>query len=249
MLPRSFAFFIVLFLLLFDLSSVSAQNFSSFNFPAFSTFPFPSKTPKPTPTSQPSSTPVPSSPASIPSSSPVPTVLEIDDIDPTSADFMEEFIIYGGGFGTTPGSVNFRNPNQSFSSGGAVVVSWSEDEITATVPALKKGSYRIQVVTSDNKKSAEEKFTVRNGQPIINSTSLSNNNGKWELTFQGSEFGRRGTMDIYKGDSFSTKGIIKSWTSSRIRFEIPAIPHGEYGFQITTADGRKSSLKFFTVGN
>ena len=247
MMLRFFAFFVVLFLMLFDLKAVSAQGFNSdiFNFPSFNSFPFPSKSPKPTETPAPSAT---TSPSVTPTPAPS-TILEIEDVEPSSANFMEEFTIYGSAFGSIPGAVNFRLSNQSFSSGGAPIVSWSDTEITAKVPAVRKGSYRIQVITSENKKSNEVRLTVKNGQPVINSTSLSNNNGEYELTFQGTEFGRRGSVGIYNGDSLVANGIIRSWSSSRIRFDIPNIPYHEYAFQITTADGRKSSLKYFSVGN
>lgn len=236
--------------MLFDLRAVTALEFPNGGifgpFPSFR--PFPTKTPKPTkaPTPAPSSTPIASA---TPAPSSVPAQPEIEDVDPSSANFMQEFTIYGGGFGNNPGSVSFRLSNQSFISAGAPIVSWADDEIVAKVPALRKGSYRIQVATADGKKSNEVRFSVKNGQPIINSSSISNVNGEFEMTFQGTEFGRRGSIDIYSGSDLVGNGIIKSWSSSRVRFELPALPNHEYGFQITTADGRKSSLKFFTVGN
>ena len=234
--------------MLFDLRAVTAFEFPTGGifgpFPSFR--PFPTKTPKPTQNPTPSATPVASA---TPTPSSAPAQLEIEDVDPSSANFMEEFVIYGGGFGSAPGSVSFRYYRNSYISGGAPIVSWEDDQIVAKVPALAKGSYRIQVMTADNKKSNEIRFSVKNGQPIINSSSISNVNGEFELTFQGTEFGRRGSIDIYSGPDLVGNGIIKSWSSSRVRFELPALPNHEYGFQITTADGRKSSLKFFTVGN
>ncbi len=239
---KFFASFLVLSFILVNTSSVFAQGF--FNFPSIRPFPFPSKTPKPTETPEPTSTPT-----ATPAPTPVSTKFEITDVDPSSANFMEEFTIYGTNFGAGAGSVSFRYYTQSFSSGGAPIVSWSNTEIKARVPALKKGSYRIQVIRADGQKSNEEKFSVKNGQPIINSNSIVVKNGEYEMTFQGTEFGRRGSIDIYNGDSLAGNGIIKSWSSSRIRFDLPTLPHHEYGFQITTADGRKSSMRFFTVGN
>lgn len=163
---------------------------------------------------------------------------------------MQEFILTGFNFGANPGSISFRYYTQSYSSGGAPIVSWGNNEIHAKVPAVKKGSYLIQVITSDKKKSNEIKFSVLNGQPTITSTSLSINNGDYELVFQGTEFGsKRGSIDIYVGSNLAGNGVIGYWSSSRIRFTIPSLPHQEYGFQITTSDGRKSSFKFFTVGN
>ena len=232
--------------MLFDLGSVSAQGFSSglFDFPSIKPFPFPSKTPKPTktpePTSGPTATPVPT---------PVSTRFEITDVEPSSANFMAEFTVYGTNFGSSAGSVSFRASNQSFSSGGAPIVSWTDTEIVARVPAVAKGSYRIQVIRSDGQKSAEEKFSVKNGQPIVNSNSIVVEDGEIEMTFVGKEFGRRGTIDIYDGGTFAGHGILRSWSTSRIRFDLPNLVRKQYGFQITTADGRKSSLKFFTVGN
>ena len=162
---------------------------------------------------------------------------------------MEEFTVFGAGFGTNTGNISFRYYNQGYLSGNALIVSWSDSEITAKVPAVKKGSYRIQVMTSDGKKSNEVRFSVKNGRPIINSTSFSNSNGEIEITFGGREFGRRGSIDIYNGSNLAGNGVIEYWSSSRVRFEVPSLPENEYGFQITTSDGRKSSFKYFTAGN
>lgn len=230
---------------------IAISFFNPFPFPSINPFPFPTNTPAPS-----------AAPSQSPSSSPTPapsisTAVEIEDIDPGSANFMQEFTITGFNFGNTPGSVSFRYYNQGFPSGGAPIVSWNQNEIRAKVPAVKKGSYRIQVITSENeqssssnKKSAEERFTVKNGQPIINSTSVRLLNGEYELVFGGSEFGsRRGSIDIYAGDNLAGNGIIKYWSSSRVRFELPELPHQEYGFRLTSSDGRQSSFKFFTLGN
>lgn len=220
--------------------------FSPFPFPSFKPFPFPSSISTPAPTS----TPVPSI---IPSATPAPSVttaVEINNVNPSSANFMQEFTLTGFNFGSNPGSISFRYYSQSYSSGGAPIVSWSSNQIKAKVPAVKKGSYRIQVITSDGKKSNEIKFSVNNGQPIVNSTSIRLLNGEYELVFEGTEFGsRRGEINIYADSNIEAKGIIKYWSSSRVRFALPNLPHREYGFQIQASDGRQSSLKFFTLGN
>lgn len=227
-------------------NSAKAVDFPSFG-PGFGSFPsvkpFPTKTPKPSET--PSGT---SSPTSTPAPTPTSNKFEILDIEPASANYMQEFTIYGSNFGSA-GSVNFRYYNQNYSSGGATIISWTNSEIKAAVPALKKGSYRIQIIRSDGQKSEEEKFSVKNGQPVMDSNSIKAVNGKFELTFQGQEFGRRGSIDIYNGGGLAGKGVIKYWSSSKIRFDLPALPRAQYGFQITTQDGRKSPLMFFTVGN
>lgn len=229
---------------------IAISFFNPFPFPSLKPFPFPSNTPAASATPAPSATPTPS-----PSQTPAPsitTAVEIDDVEPSSANFMQEFTLTGFNFGSTTGSVNFRASNQGFPSGGAPIVSWSDTEVKAIVPAVKKGYYRIQLITAGSKKSNEVKFTVKNGQPIINSTSIRLLNGEYELVFQGTEFGgRRGSIDIYVGNSsnLAGNGIIKYWSSSRIRFELPALPHQEYGFQISTSDGRKSSFKYFNLGN
>lgn len=225
---------------------IAISFFSPFPFPSFKPFPFPTSTATPAPSAVPSQTP---SPTITPAPS-VTTAVEIDDVNPSSANFMQEFTLTGFNFGQNPGSISFRNFNQGFSSGGAPIVSWSDQEIKAKIPAVKKGYYRIQVITADAKKSNEIKFTVKNGQPVINSTSLRAVNGEYEFVFQGTEFGsRRGEVSIYLGSTIAGKGIIEYWSSSRVRFEFPPLPHAEYGFQIQTSDGRQSSFKFFTVGN
>ncbi len=254
-MAKIIALVVIVFVMLFDLESVFALDMpkisgnpfgSSFSsvFPS-GNFPFPSKTPKPsasataTPTAAPTATPAPT------------TVFEITDVEPSSANYMQEFRIFGTNFGDSAGSVSFRQSNQSFVSAGAPIVSWSNTEIVAKVPALKKGYYRIQVVRADGQKSNEERFSVKNGQPIVNSNSISAVNGKYEMTFQGTEFGSRrgGVINIYDGSTVAANGIIKYWSSSKVRFELPNLPRKQYGFQIQTADGRQSSLQFFTVGN
>lgn len=253
-MAKSLAIFVIVFLMLVDLESVFALDMpkvggnpfgSGFpsNFPSTGNFPFPSKTPKPSSSATPA-------PTGAPTATPIPTtVFEIIDVDPSSANFDETFTIYGTNLGTS-GSVNFRLASQSFSSGSAPIVSWGQNQITAKVPGLKKGSYRIQVVRQDGQKSNEEKFSIKNGMPTINFTSISAVNGEFELTFQGTEFGtRRGTMNIYDGSTLVGTGIIKSWSSSRVRFDLPNLPRKNYGFQIVTSDGRKSALQFFSVGN
>jgi hypothetical protein len=227
---------------------IAVSLFNPFPFPSIKPFPFPSKSPAATLSPSPTATPVQSaSPTPAPSIS---TAVQIEDVDPSSANFMEEFTLYGVNFGANPGSVSFRYYSQNFSSGGAPIVSWSPTEITAKVPAVKKGSYRIQVVTQEGKKSNEVRFSVSNGQPVVNSNSVRLLNGEYELVFEGSEFGsRRGSVDIYLGSNLAGNGIVKYWSSSRVRFELPDLPKAEYGFQITTYDGRKSSFKYFNIGN
>lgn len=219
-------------------------------FPSLRPFTFPGSSQTPAPTA----TPAPSvSPTQNPASTPAPTVnseVEIEDVDPSSANFMQEFTLTGFNFGANPGSVSFRYYTQNYVTAAAPVVTWSNNEIKAKVPAVKKGYYRIQVITENGKKSGEVKFTVKNGQPVINSTSVSVINGVYEFTFQGLEFGSsRGGINIYSGQSLAGKGVIKYWSSSKVRFGLPALPNGEYGFQIQTSDGRLSSLKYFTAGN
>jgi hypothetical protein len=163
---------------------------------------------------------------------------------------MQEFTLKGQNFGDTIGSVSFRYYTQNYSSGGAPIISWSNNEIHAKVPGVKKGYYRIMVVTADNKKSQEVRFTVNNGQPIVNSTSISLVNGKYEMIFQGVEFGyKKGIVNIYSNNNIISSGIINYWSDSRVRFSLPNLFHAQYGFQIQASDGRQSSFKFFTVGN
>lgn len=247
-MSKIIALFVVVFILLVDLESVFALDMPKINGNPFGSsfspgfpsgnFPFPSKTPKPSATATSTPTPSPT------------TVFEITDVEPSSVNYMEEFRIYGTNFGSTQGAVNFRQTNQSFSSGGAPIVSWSDSEIVAKVPALRKGYYRIQILRADGQKSEEVRFSVKNGQPIVNSNSISAVNGKYELTFQGSEFGTKlGVINIYDGSSIVANGITRSWSSSRVRFELPNLTRKQYGFQIQTADGRQSSIQLFTVGN
>src|SRR3989338_7908441 len=96
---------------------IAISFFNPFPFPSIKPFPFPTSTPAASSTPAPSHTPSPS-----PSVTPAPSVttaVEIDDVDPSSANFMQEFTLTGLNFCSTAGSVSFRYYNQSYSSGGA----------------------------------------------------------------------------------------------------------------------------------
>ncbi len=218
------------------------------------------RSPSPTPktTTKPSATPTPSgssnntsSSANNPSTSSQSSV-KLDSIFPNPTKYGDTITIKGSGFGSSGQYVIFTNP-QGFTS-GAGVISWSETEIKATVPPTK-GENKIQVEGPGGVKSNIYTLQVTEGQPYFQSIGPTSVKPGGEITIQGESFGNStGTVNFYKPDNISSASggsVIYSWSDTQIKANVPGIiaPNQEYGVQIQTADGRKSSFKYYQVGN
>lgn len=201
----------------------------------------PTSTPKPTPTLTPSPTPQ--------------IIVKIDSITPTSGNYGSEITIKGSNFGYVNGSVSFYN-SSGINSGGSTIVSWSDSEVKGKVPFVKSDSdYQVEVGTSNGKKSNRIAFRVLAGQPIISSIAPSSMGPGDEIIIDGSGFGSNtGSVNFHQvdsPDSASGGSVITSWSDTQIKGNVPGIlaPNTEYGIQIITSDGRRSSFKYYQVGN
>ena len=216
--------FVVLFITPTSAHALSFPKPSFFNFPSF---PSASSTPKP-------------------SFTPNPQGVDLQVIEPTTVNFSQTFTLKGKNFGAAQGSVRFYIRGNSLPSAAAPIVSWSDTEIKATVPAVQGNSYYdVAVKKSDNKLTNKLRVRVKYGQPLINSTSFVNQNGEIIITLSGRDFNSKDGKIVFYNSSNAVvgEGEIDSWSNSRIRFTPPTLPTGDYKYQIQTADGRLSSLK------
>ncbi len=190
-------------------------------------------------------------PTATPSAS-VSTVL-LDSITPSSGIFGQLIILRGSGFGSQTGGVAFYGSLGQLS-GGAVIVSWSDTQINATVPAVASGTFRVEVSNAQNQKSGRVDFQVTAGQPYISSiTPLAAGAGE-QITFSGSEFGTNtGAVNVYQPGSLTVFSAcaISSWTDSSIVCTLPSnlSVNTDYYLGVVTSDNRNSSLKVYTVGS
>jgi hypothetical protein len=219
---------IVLLLGLFILpTSVQAFSFPKPSFFSFPSFPGASSTPKP------SFTPNPSGP-------------DLQALEPTTVNYSQTFTLKGKNFGTTGGSVQFFVRGNSIPSASAPVVSWSDNEIKATVPAVQGNSYYdIAVKKSDNSLTNMIRIRVKYGQPLIETTSIVNQNGEVTITLSGRDFNSKDGKIVFYNSANTVvgEGDIDSWSNSRIRFTPPTLSAGDYKYQIQTSDGRLSVFK------
>lgn len=178
--------------------------------------------------------------------------VKLDSISPNPTKSGDTITLKGSGFGSSGQYVIFTNP-QGFTS-GAGIISWSDTEIKAYVPPTK-GENKVQVEGSTGVKSNVYTLQVTSGQPYFASIGPSNVKPGGEITVNGDEFGdSKGEINFYKPDNISSASggsVIYSWTNTEIKANVPGIlaPNQEYGIQVVTADGRKSSFKYYQVGN
>lgn len=192
-----------------------------------------------------------SAPTLAPSPTPVPSNPRIDSISPSSGPSGQDIAIKGSLFGGEMGTVRMcLSGNCNYN---PVVDSWSNTEIKARVSGMitQAGAYDVSVVTKNNITSNWVSFTVTAGQPIINNISPSNISPALNITLSGSNFGSRGQVNFYKNyPALSGTGNIESWSSTQIVVTIPGSLDGntEYGIEVVSGEGSKSSFKYYTVG-
>lgn len=176
--------------------------------------------------------------------------MRVNEVNPTSGNFMQTITLKGNNFGNSAGSVAFYGTSSS-PSGGGPIESWSNTEIKVKVPAIRGNTdYQLEV-SAGGKTSNRIGFKVINGQPQLNSVSPNPASGI-SITLSGSELGSsNGTVTFYEGGNPAGTCSIASWSDSQISCTVPAnLTQGkEYGLQITTSDGRQTSFKYYTFGN
>lgn len=204
----------------------------------------------PTPTVQPTRLPT-SSPTETPSH------VKVDSLSPNTGKFEDEFTVRGVNFGGNPGFVVFYVEERSTTEGiGGPILSWSDTEIKARVPFMRgKRTYKVGVKTADGIRSNKLDYTVTAGQPIIDTLSPAGVAPGGQITIRGSELGNTpGQVNFHVPGSYesaSGASVISSWSDTTIVCNIPEIiaADKEYGVQLITTDGRKTSFKFYNVGH
>lgn len=198
------------------------------------------------------------------SSTPIPTIptssVKIRSISPTTLNFGDELRISGSGFGSTMGRINLYNKimgqNNAFST--VIPRSWTDTEISINIPPVVGGQLiNLEVVHQDGTKSNRMQFTVNGGQPRIDSINPKNSAPLQNIEISGAGFGSsNGSIDLFQANStnFNTPNAhcdIISWNDSTLKCRIPGSVNSdnEYGFQIVSSDGRKSSFVYYRVGN
>lgn len=176
----------------------------------------------------------------------------ISSVTPISGKFMDTITLSGARFGTS-GSVNFYNRyNQA--SGGAPIVSWSTSSIKFTVPAIAGfQTYSVQVRSNTNEFSNTIVFAMKEPQPYIGGIAPANVAPNGQITITGADFGTTvGAVNFYLPGSQSASGgsVITSWAATSIRANVPGIigKNRDYLVEVVTSDGRKSSMKVYSVG-
>lgn len=232
----------------------------------------PSKTaiviPSSTPTATPSAIPTPNTVIKVqPKSSPVPSTsatvyssrVKLESISPNIAGSGEEIKLLGSGFNTVMGKVYLYNQILGPSTIFAEVIPnrWTDTEIKITVPPAVGGqTISVEVVHKDGIKSNRVQFQIKGGQPRIDGFSPNNAQPLQEITISGKEFGSSGSVNIHKTDSGDISSPyaqcqITYWTDTLIRCNLPSTVNNgtEYGIEIVSSDNRRSSFKYYKVGN
>jgi len=225
--------------------------------------------------SQPTPSPITSpSPTSIPTTilktqqknSPTPTQVvysssvKLDSISPNRASSGEEIKLLGSGFGTVTGKVYLYNQILGPSTIFADVTPnrWTDTEIKITIPPAVGGqTINVEVIHKDGTKSNRSQFQIKGGQPRIDVISPNNAQPLQEITISGKEFGAsNGSVNIHKIDSGDISSPyaqcqINSWGDTSIKCKLPSTVNNgtEYGFEIVSSDNRRSSFKYYKVGN
>lgn len=223
-------------------------------------------------TSSPTISPTPTSTATLktqPKSSPTLTLsptavyssrVKLESVFPNSASSGEEIKLLGSGFGTITGKVYLYNQILGPSTIFADVTPnrWTDTEIKITVPPAVGGqTINAEVIHKDGTRSNKAQFQIKGGQPRIDIISPANSQPLQEITISGKEFGNNsGSVNIHKTDNgdisspFAQCQIV-SWGDTSIRCKLPSTVNNgtEYGIEIISSDNRRSSFKYYKVGN
>lgn len=188
------------------------------------------------------------------------STVKLESIVPNTASSGEEIKLLGSGFGTVVGKVYLYNQILGPSTIFADVTPnrWTDTEIKITVPPAVGGqTINAEVLHKDGTKSNRTVFVIKGGQPRIDSISPNNAQPLQEISISGKEFGANtGSVNIHQTNSkdFSSpfaKCQITSWENGLIKCTLPnTLNNGsEYGFEIVSADNRRSSFIYYKVGN
>ncbi len=162
----------------------------------------------------------------------------LDAIDPAQADPVAEVTLSGSGFGDTQG----KKSGVEFAwHTSADIVSWSDTEIVAVVPARAEDGYVH--VTVDGTDSNEVWFVASAPelQPRLDTLSTYMAPPGTDVTFYGANFGPKKTSSY---PTFAgVKGQVKSWSDTEI---VATVPKGaESGWAGVVVDGIASNGLYF----
>ncbi len=192
-----------------------------------------------------------SSPAASTSSNSNSSGVVLNGIDPSNPAFGTQMTLRGSGFGSSQGVYNVYANGQAQPYGG--IQSWSDTEIKTSSPFFASGAeYQLEVQTADGKKSNRITVKSGDGQPFVDNFSPSNAKPGQELVLKGGRFGSQGQVNFFQNyPSLSGSGQITSWNDSEIHLSIPSnLEAGkEYGIEVVSGGGGKSSFKYYTLGS
>ena len=168
-----------------------------------------------------------------------PQLPNIADISPTYGTAGTIVIITGGNFGDVQNSSIV-----TFNSTEAVVLSWSDAKIEATVPSLATGTYNVVVVTDAGNSNAVIFEIIEITDPVIfprvDSISPSTGSGGTLVTISGEHFGeRQGTVTFS-----SQKATVLFWNPTLIELVVPELQEGMYDVKVTNDIGMSNSVLF-----
>jgi len=169
----------------------------------------------------------------------------INSITPTSGIVGSITAVYGSGFGNKQGSVVFYNQKGQAST-GALILGWYDGGVKFRIPAVAKGTYSVEIQTSDGKKSNKVSFSVIAGQPTISSLYTYKLSWGGYFIIYGQDLGNSGKINLYNIGStvpFYNASILY-WSDSLIIGQISPKVGGNttYGIQVSTSDNRNSSI-------
>jgi RHS repeat-associated protein len=140
----------------------------------------------------------------------------IVSLSPTSGGIGTQVTVSGAGFQATKGA----NSSISFSGIVGTVVSWSDTQIVANVPAAAKTG-AVSVVVNGVASNPDKVFTLPN--PIISGLSPSAGPVGTVVQINGSGFGAsQGTSTIqFKSSNGSVNATVSTWSDSTITATVP----------------------------
>ncbi len=153
--------------------------------------------------------------------------------------------VYGSNFGNKQGNVTFYN-QWGQASGKAPILGWYDGGVKFRILTVAKGTYSVEIQTSDGKKSNKVSFTVIAGQPTISSLYTYKLSWGGYFIIYGRDLGNSGKINLYNIGSnvpFYNASILY-WSDSLIMGQISPKVGGNatYGIQVSTSDNRNSSI-------
>jgi RHS repeat-associated protein len=141
---------------------------------------------------------------------------QITGISPSSGPVGTQVQINGSGFGATQGTSALT----FYGSSSASIVSWSDTQITATVPTTAR-SGSVKVTEGGVSSNANIDFTVP--PPHVASVSPSSGPGGTQITVTGSGFqATQGSSSLYIDNQYSSLSTYSSWSDTQIVANIPS---------------------------